>query len=46
MVDKKYAAIVRKVYASNNLPRMGVLFPKIEDDEIWVSNNIFVIYFI
>ncbi|XP_023246677.1 X-ray repair cross-complementing protein 5-like [Copidosoma floridanum] len=35
MVEKKYAAIVRKVYANNNLPKIGVFFPKIDDDDIY-----------
>ncbi|NP_001135434.1 ATP-dependent DNA helicase II [Nasonia vitripennis] len=35
MVEKRYAAIVRKVYANNNLPRMGVLFPKVVYDDVW-----------
>ncbi|XP_058793850.1 uncharacterized protein LOC131665759 [Phymastichus coffea] len=31
----KYVAIVRKVYAHNNLPKMGALFPRMADDEAW-----------
>ncbi|KAJ8683329.1 hypothetical protein QAD02_019121 [Eretmocerus hayati] len=35
MVDLEYAAVVRKVYQNNNLPKMGVLFPKTDNDEVW-----------
>lgn len=37
MAENKYVAIVRKVYSNNNLPRMGVLFPKVKENEVSVS---------
>jgi hypothetical protein len=42
MVDNEYAAIVRKIYADNNIPKMGVLFPNVDDDDIWVNCYIFL----
>ena len=45
MEDEKYVAIVRKVYANNNVPKMGVLFPRLEDDSIHVKYYIIFFFF-
>lgn len=36
MIDMNYVAIVRKVYQRNSVPKMGVLFPKM-DECTWVK---------
>ena len=46
MAEKDYAAIVRKVHANNNLAKMGIFFPRLVEDDIWVNHHFLFSYLI